>query len=36
MKILDERKEHKIVDVYKRVFSPQEMKLLNINEESYK
>jgi hypothetical protein len=36
MKILDERKEHKIVDVYKRVFSPQEMKLLNINEENYK
>ena len=31
MKILDERKEHKIEDVYKRVFSPQEMKLLNIN-----
>ena len=30
MKILDERKEHKIEDVYKRVFSPQEMKLLNI------
>ena len=35
MKILDERKEHKIEDVYKRVFSPQEMKLLNINEENY-
>ena len=33
MKILDERKEHKIEDVYKRIFSSQEMKLLNINEE---
>ena len=31
-KILDERKEHKIEDVYKRIFTNEEMKLLGENE----